>query len=338
MNEETIIENNAQMNEETRFDSMSTENVNEAFEEVTSLEQGLAEKQKSSTPWATITLGGISAVLLGAGLAFGGSAFAKRNNDTTTEETKPEEGTEQPTEEPITTTEPSTEQTTEHSQALHQNYNFAGTSPVASIDTGLSFDDAFAMARTEVGPGGVFCWNGGVYSTFTTEEWNGMTEAEQAAFAKSVPVVVPASEITRLPDNSSPEIEVEVPTEEEGEVVAETSTEDESHVSDLVDATINEEFDVIDNAEIVAVGTEDGHLKVSYDVNGDGETDFSIIDVDHSISITNEDIITHPDGTTANINELPHIDEQEEDGLYTDSCTDSAEDVSSMDSDFSILA
>lgn len=51
--------------------------------------------------------------------------------------------------------------------------------PVASsVSDDMSFSEAFAVARTEVGSGGVFEWHGNIYSTFTENEWNGMT-AEQ---------------------------------------------------------------------------------------------------------------------------------------------------------------
>lgn len=46
----------------------------------------------------------------------------------------------------------------------------------------ISFGDAFAMARAEVGPGGVFEWHGNVYSTYTAEEWNSLTPQERTDF------------------------------------------------------------------------------------------------------------------------------------------------------------
>ncbi|MGM9817336.1 MAG: hypothetical protein ACI304_09835 [Lepagella sp.] len=43
----------------------------------------------------------------------------------------------------------------------------------------MSFGEAFAAARAEVGPGGCFEWHGNVYGTYTADEWNGMSAAEQ---------------------------------------------------------------------------------------------------------------------------------------------------------------
>ena len=58
-----------------------------------------------------------------------------------------------------------------------------GEVPVAhGVSDDMSFTDAFDTARMEVGPGGVFEWNGYIYSTYTREEWDSMSPAEQQAF------------------------------------------------------------------------------------------------------------------------------------------------------------
>jgi len=55
-----------------------------------------------------------------------------------------------------------------------------------SIATGvnddMSFSEAFAAARAEVGAGGAFEWRGGVYGTFTADEWNNMSAEERAEY------------------------------------------------------------------------------------------------------------------------------------------------------------
>ncbi len=52
----------------------------------------------------------------------------------------------------------------------------------SSVNDDMSFNEAFAAARAEVGPGGCFVWHGNVYGTYTSAEWNAMTPAEQAEF------------------------------------------------------------------------------------------------------------------------------------------------------------
>lgn len=48
-----------------------------------------------------------------------------------------------------------------------------------SVNDEMSFSQAFAAARAEVGSGGAFEWRGNVYNTFTAEEWNSMSQAER---------------------------------------------------------------------------------------------------------------------------------------------------------------
>lgn len=56
----------------------------------------------------------------------------------------------------------------------------------AIVDQNLSFGDAFAAARAEVGAGGVFLWHGQLYNTYTAEEWQSMSDAQRDAFADDV--------------------------------------------------------------------------------------------------------------------------------------------------------
>ena len=45
-----------------------------------------------------------------------------------------------------------------------------------------SFEDAFELARNEVGPGGAFLFENRLYATYTSEEWNNLPVNEQIAF------------------------------------------------------------------------------------------------------------------------------------------------------------
>jgi len=55
-----------------------------------------------------------------------------------------------------------------------------------SVHDGMSFEEAFATARTDVGTGGWFDWHSQSYSTFTREEWDSMSGEEQEAFVSEV--------------------------------------------------------------------------------------------------------------------------------------------------------
>ena len=55
--------------------------------------------------------------------------------------------------------------------------------PVAfNVSDGMSFSQAFNAARQEVGPGGVFPWNGNVYATYSDSEWHGLSEQYRHEF------------------------------------------------------------------------------------------------------------------------------------------------------------
>lgn len=58
-------------------------------------------------------------------------------------------------------------------------------SDVATVDQGQSFGEAFAQARAEVGPGGVFRWHGGVYGTYTKDEWDAMSPEGRQQFSQN---------------------------------------------------------------------------------------------------------------------------------------------------------
>lgn len=57
---------------------------------------------------------------------------------------------------------------------------------VAQVDDNVSFSQAFADARAQVGPGGVFEWRGKVYGTYYKEEWDNMSRAERAEYQSKV--------------------------------------------------------------------------------------------------------------------------------------------------------
>lgn len=55
------------------------------------------------------------------------------------------------------------------------------------VDDDMSFSEAFATAREEVGAGGVFLWNGQMYGTYYETESASMTEEDRAAWTESIP-------------------------------------------------------------------------------------------------------------------------------------------------------
>lgn len=55
-----------------------------------------------------------------------------------------------------------------------------------NVNDDMSFGQAFAAARREVGAGGVFEWHGHAYGTYYKEEWDAMSEAEKHQYFANV--------------------------------------------------------------------------------------------------------------------------------------------------------
>lgn len=64
-------------------------------------------------------------------------------------------------------------------QEVTPDWSDGGVEVPSAVNDEMSFSEAFAAARTEVGPGGAFEWRGNVYSTYTAEEWENMSEEEK---------------------------------------------------------------------------------------------------------------------------------------------------------------
>lgn len=56
----------------------------------------------------------------------------------------------------------------------------------SDVTDSMSFSEAFAAAREEVGPGGVFTWHGTTYNTFFKEEWNQLGLADKQEFLHNI--------------------------------------------------------------------------------------------------------------------------------------------------------
>ena len=87
---------------------------------------------------------------------------------------KPEE----PVEEPVLSPD---NQTTPIAEPLH--FNGAEVPLANGVNDNMSFSEAFATAREEVGPGGVFHWHGASYGTYYENEWHALSPDYQQAFS-----------------------------------------------------------------------------------------------------------------------------------------------------------
>lgn len=231
---------------------------------------GQQETKSEGSAWKQVTLGGVSGILMGAGLLYGGQVAAKELDT----EVTPEDA--QPTED--------------------------GLKVAASHDE-ISFGDAFEAARAEVGPGGVFHWHGGIYNTYSAEEWNNMSGEQKLDFAQQVKPEVSADLIT-------------TPTDTNTHIVVEHHVyhhdAEHSGTSDEIQLVGYEPEDASDSdVHIVGYSDMDGHLVVGVDTNNDGLADVAIIDVDDSGNLSGPDVFVDDHGNMATYEEIVDASSQD---------------------------
>lgn len=215
------------------------------------------ETQRKDSPgiaWKSVLVGGIPGLLLGAA----GTVFATpAHNQEDMEEINA-------LKEEVAGLKVTVEELQE--QVLEANHHSVVPPIGDSVDVAhgvsddMSFSEAFAAARAEVGPGGVFTWHGNVYGTYYSSEWNSMSDAEKHEYADAVhntdynaPAASEQSQNAHYHEVSNGEGEIHVL----GQETVETDEGDMIHVA---------------RVEI------DGHYGEIYDYDGDGQPDAALID------------------------------------------------------------
>ena len=90
---------------------------------------------------------------------------------------KVKQAIESTTEAPAEYSEGNTEQATSTPSWADEKISVA-----TGVNDAMSFNEAFAAARAEVGAGGAFDWRCNVYGTYYAEEWNSMSASEKSDF------------------------------------------------------------------------------------------------------------------------------------------------------------
>lgn len=243
------------------------------------LANGQQKTGKEGSAWKHVTLGGVSGILMGAGLLYAGQSVAATKTDVSEE----------------TADDVSDNAAIAETQLVEDATE--STLPVAQMHNEMSFGDAFEAARAEVGPGSVFIWHGGIYNTYTADEWNAMTSQQKDDFAQQVNPEVRAHEVP-TPTDSHPDVAVQPATDSDVHTVSDTS---DVHV---VEQQIAQNFDMGDDVHIVGYANAEGHLVVGYDSTGDGQADVAIIDMDGNLAPSGDDVIMDREGNMARLGDL----------------------------------
>lgn len=206
-------------------------------------------KEESSRFWQNVLVGGVPGILIGAGVS---SAFARRPEGITDNPDQPEENTEE------------TASEAPEIQVAH------------SVTDDMSYSEAFAAARNEVGPGGAFVWHGNVYGTYRGDdaEWQEMSDEDRAEHSQAIMAQVRPTPYT--PTANEPEI-VEVAENDTPEEVPANAGEQEDEVDiHIVGVAQGQTED--GTVVTVGYGAVDGQYAEFVDSDGDGEVDTVLID------------------------------------------------------------
>lgn len=133
------------------------------------LSSGLSKKQIAGITVASALLGGLG-VVLGYYSAHGGGLTGISDSDSTNLSSPDGIGFSTQVETPVNI----------------GNINPNTEIQIAHVNDTLSFEQAFEVARTQVGPGGIFSWHGQVFNTYYKEEWSGLSLSQRQEFLVDV--------------------------------------------------------------------------------------------------------------------------------------------------------
>ena len=184
---------------------------------------------------------------------------------------------------------------------------------VAQVSDDKTFAEAFADARAQVGPGGVFEWHGKAYSTYYKEEWEQMSAQERAEYQVRVDYndVVGEQHTDQYAHNDVvPQQPTAHPTAQQETIQAQQESGNDIRVLGVHDVTTAEG----NTLTVAAVGNDhDGLLLV--DVDQDGNFDAGWHDDNHDGVIQNSEIFD-ASGLPVTVNDLLQAEAQQNGTYY----------------------
>lgn len=224
--------------------------------------------KKDGLKWKEVTIGGVSGILLGGAGSFAATAATLRN---------PEEVVEENNEENV-------ENTADENVTVEDAAHVTAHGNVASgVNDNMSFNEAFAAARSEVGAGGCFVWHGNVYGTYYANEWNAMSSAQRDEFvSQTTGVDTSHSHATHTQHSTASHTEQHVTPEKE-----ETGEEDMA-VEILGVEQVQHEDGSVSN---IGAASINGQAVYFIDVDGqDGEFELMATDINANGSLEENEI------------------------------------------------
>ena len=268
--EDTVFETN-----ETTTHDEST-HMDEQKKDTTAKVSEAAPATKKGGTWKKVAMSGGTGILFGAAYSLFTSATPPDPDDPTVPASTPAHEPEQPA--PI----------------VDESISMA-----TCVDDDMSFSQAFAAARAEVGPGGVFEWHGNLYNTYTADEWDNLSAEAREDYNEHFAWVADES----APIDGTPDVEPEdfaviedeaiqpvgyEPAEEE--IQAYPSDETLESTDELEVQVLGVEHDAESGANIglVSVNNQDVYL---IDVDNDQVFDAMVTDANGDTQISDNEIV-----------------------------------------------
>lgn len=176
-----------------------------------------------------------------------------------------------------------------------------GDVKVAEVNDDMSFSEAFASARKQVGAGGVFEWRGKQYGTYYKTEWDSMSQAEKDRYAANV-FGTSSSKSSTTPVQE--QLQHDIPPENLADNT-QSPVSDEDVKGELVGVqTVTDENG---NPMTVVAAKINGHNSVFVDADVDGYVDVAAMDANADGVLDDNEVVTLAKGVmpvSALINEL----------------------------------
>jgi len=228
---------------------------------------------KINQNWKEVTIGGFTGILLGSAGTMFANNIHQAHNSGETEEINVEEDVQNEEQQETTTTT-----------------NIPNNGSVANnVNDEMSFSQAFAAARAEVGAGGYFVWHGNVYGTYYANEWNSMSQEQQAQFSSGSSNIphTDYAHTEHLNQNTS----VHTTSSETAQTVQDTTTSNEEDVDFQIlgveHANIDGEHD-----SIIGAASVNGQAVYFIDVDGqDNEFEYMVADANANNQIEENEFV-----------------------------------------------
>lgn len=192
------------------------------------------------------------------------------------------------------------------------------------VNDDMTFSQAFAAARAEVGAGGAFVWHGTVYGTYTAGEWNSMSEVERQEYSSHFDwnhISSTESTHTAGHTETTPNETGETTGEETEETVTAQEEEENPGTSgqDTEDPTIT--INSVEVSQSLGMGVVDmnvnGHRGLMIDQDGDGIIDQIIVDANdngqvdegEAVDVSEQGILIEDVAQSAGV-EVINVDQQ----------------------------